>query len=258
MPDRAYCRGRLFADSAAAGSVGVPWLALTVFFGVVAATLCPEFCSLALFAQALTLFAYGALSMRDMTNRVPRLWIIFGLLWLFRLISSVALLGNTPSWVLSAFAPPHPVSALFMLGGFALGGIILIASAFYKYYVARLPEVANRALFWGINSAYFMIGIFLVGTGANALGAPGSFVLLFGTLGAAYAQMNYRVLDIRRELTSTVRIMILLLITTLVIFGALIVACACAGRRSSSSTKQVTPPSSCCCPPYRIGQGAPP
>ncbi|MBK8032788.1 MAG: HAMP domain-containing histidine kinase [Chloroflexi bacterium] len=205
--------------------VGLPWLALTILFSaLVAATLYPEFSSLALFMQALTLFTYGALSMRDMANRVPRLWTIFGVLWLFTLIGSVALLGNTPSWVLSAFAPPYPVSALFMLGGFALGGIILIASAFYKFYVARLPEVANRALFWGINSAYFMIGIFLVGTGANALGAPGSFVLLFGTLGAAYAQMNYRVLDIRRELTSTIRIMILLLITTLVIFGALIVA----------------------------------
>ena len=206
--------------------VGRLWLTLTVLFSLlVTVTFMTTLSPFPVFVQGAAIIAYGALVMRDMTDRTPRYWLGYGAIWLVALVVSALVAGESSEvWLIRAFTPPNPVSSITMLVGLTLGGIILLSTAFYTFYIARLPEVANRALFWVINSAVFVIGVVLVGTGIDALGVPGVFVMLFGAAGAVYAQVNYRVVDIRRELGSAARVVILLFITTVVIFAALIAA----------------------------------
>lgn len=205
--------------------VGVVWLVLTVIGStIVTATFEPALTPFSVVAQTAAVLVYGTLIIRDMYDRLPRLWLLYGSLWLIAVIISAFATGTSPSWLVSTFAPPPPLAAITMFVGFVGGGIILIGTAFYAFYIARLPEVANRALFWVINSSMFLAGVFLVGTGIDALGIVGAFVMLIGAGGAVYAQVNYRVVDIRRELASALRVAIMLLITTLVIFAALIAA----------------------------------
>lgn len=204
---------------------GLGWLMLLVAcsFGASAA-LISDLAALSLFGQVFVLLVYGGLVIRDVTERLPRLWFGYGAIWLLTLVVSTLTGGDTRAWLVSAFAAPALPSAVVMLVGYALGAILLIGTAFYAFYVARLPEVANRALFWAINSALLLVGIVFAGTGIDALAAPGTVLMLVGIVGAIYAQVNYRVVDIRRELASALHVLIVFSITAFLIFAALLAA----------------------------------
>ena len=207
------------------------WLTLAVLFSFVAAviiSLAPDVGTydgfLVILALAAVITTYGALVIRDVTNHLPRLWLLAGLIWIAALLAGAFLsdpqaLGQ-PDWLINSFSAPTILTLITLIGLLILG-VILLGLEFYAFYAAALPEVANRALFWVIDATILITGIILIISGTDVLTLIGQPVILIGIGGAIYAQVSYRVIDIRRELNSALRTLILLLITALVIYGAL-------------------------------------
>jgi signal transduction histidine kinase len=102
--------------------------------------------------------------------------------------------------------------------------LVLLGFAFYSFYIAPLPEIANRALYWVIDIAVMLIGVILMISGTSTLAMLGIVTLLVGIIGALYAEISYRVFDIRSGLSLAIRTALLVLVTALIIFGVLLAA----------------------------------
>ncbi|MGQ9888860.1 MAG: GAF domain-containing sensor histidine kinase [Aggregatilineales bacterium] len=224
----------------AAMRAGALWLALSVMFSLAAllAHLTPALLALddRLFlrigpalALAAMLTTYGALVIRDVLNRSGRLWLLSGTVWAAGLLlaafaGALPLIGQS-DWLVRALAAPDAFSAA-MLGGLAALGALLLGMAFYGFYIARLPEVANRALFWVINSVALLLGVVLAISGPRALLAAGSFIVLGSMIGAAYALLSYRLFDIRAASARAARASGLTALTALFFAAALLLLSA--------------------------------
>lgn len=176
---------------------------------------------------AATIIAFGALVIRDVMERSPRVWLLSGIVWLLAILIG-AFIGEpeaigTPEWLVEVFTSPNLFS-IVALGGLLVMGLALIGIAFYGFYAALLPEVANRALFWVMNSALLLLGVILSLSGTTPMLILGLIILLASVTGAVYAQVSYRVFDIRMALSSVLRTLLLIIVTALVIFGILYIA----------------------------------
>lgn len=218
---------------------GYLWLSLTVLFSLLsaAAFFLPQEALIAgrfgrgaaiMFALAAMVIAFGALVITDMRRQSPerwrRLWLALGVLWFAGLVVT-GFLSETISiaqgeWLVQAFATRNPFS-LFALAGLVVMSAALLAVAFYSFYIALLPEVANRSLFWIITIAVILIGVVLAISGSTTLTLLGRVILLVGVLGALYAQVSHRVFDIRSSLSLGMRTALLVTLTALIVFGVL-------------------------------------
>ena len=195
------------------------WLALSVVFALAAplahlapALLAPNDRLFLHIGPALALAAmlttYGVLVIRDVLNRSGRLWLFSGTVWTAVLLLAASAGApprfGQPDWLVRALAAPDAFGVV-MLGGLAALGALLLSMAFRGFYVAHLPEVANRALFWVIDAAALLLGIVLAISGPRALLAVGSFIVLASMAGAAYALLSYRLFDIRAAAAGTAR-----------------------------------------------------
>src|SRR5690606_13238528 len=163
----------------------------------------------------------------DVLNRRTFLWLLFGGIWLLALLAAAIAAPpvsiGQPAWMVNLLTAPD-AAGLVLLAGLGAASIGLLAAAFYGFYAALLPEVANRALFWVINSAIVTIGIVLFISGVEALRAVAALVLLTGLGAAAYAHISYRVFDIRSGLVAVIRAALAVLVVSGVILAALLVA----------------------------------
>lgn len=205
---------------------GGVWLTFTVMLSlIVSLSLSPALLPVSTFAQATFFLLYGALIVRDLTERVPRAWFAYGALWLIGMFAAALSSGfHGEAWLLRALTPPLQAHALIMATGGLVSSVLLVGVTFYAFYVARLSEVANRALFWVIDAALTIIGLILIGRGSDVLALSGALIVLLGTAGAVYAHMSFKVLDVRREGVRTFRTFINFALTAAVILVALIVA----------------------------------
>lgn len=213
---------------------GALWLVLSVMFALAALLACLALNSLAnhqsflrstpALAFAAMLTTYGALVIRDLLDRPARWWLFGGTSWVASLLLASlarAPLVGQPDWLVRVFTTPDPFSVL-MLGGLATLGALLVGTAFYGFYIARLPEVANRALFWVVNAAALVLSIVLAISGVHALLVAGSLVALMSMAGAAYALLSYRLFDIRAAVTRAIRTVGLVAFTVLFFAAALL------------------------------------
>lgn len=218
---------------------GYPWLVSALLLSLLAALtfLMPPDAQFAGkfrpgFALALALaglvIAFGAVVVSD-TQRQPsaggrRAWLLLGLLWLVGLVAAGVLSPTITiaegEWLVAALASREPFS-LVLLGGLAVVGAVLLGICFYAFYIAPLPEIANRALFWIINTAVIIVGIILMISGSQTLTLFGVVTLLIGVTGAVYAQVSYRVFDIRNGLNLSLRTALVVTMTALLLFGVL-------------------------------------
>lgn len=215
--------------------VGKRWLSITVFLSLLASAtyFLPREAQIAgrlangfalVLALVALLVAYGVVVIRDVFKRQLRFWPVIGTLWL-ALIAVAALLTpdasiGQPEWLVSAFTQPD-APTLLTLGGMALASLFLIGITFYAFYIALLPEVANRALFWVLNTATVLLSVLLAISGTEAWLAVSAITLFISMTGATYSQVSYRVFDIRGGMTSAGRTLLFIIVTLLVIFGTL-------------------------------------
>jgi signal transduction histidine kinase len=177
---------------------------------------------------AIMLITFGGLVIQDVrrrkNNRTIRLWLGWGVVWLAALVASAfasdRLLVGQADWLITALNPPNLFS-LVTLGGLAITGLVLLGVTFRAFYTAGLPEVANRALFWVIDSAVILLGIVLALSGTFTLIVLGTLALLIGVTGALYAEISYRVFDIRNGLNLAIRTALIVSSTALIVFVAL-------------------------------------
>lgn len=214
------------------------WLSLAVLWSLLA-TLLPRMTaalplpvwagtgSLLGIALAFSFIAYGQYVLTDVLRHRTLLWLLVGLIWPVVLIAVVFTaenpLINRPSWLFSVLTAPD-LSSLVLIGGLAVAAIALVSTAFYSFYAAALPEVANRALYWVLNTAVLAVGIMLVVSGTTTFQVIGVLVVLAGLVSAAYAHSAYRVLDIRGGVVAAIRTVLLIAFAASVIFLALFAA----------------------------------
>lgn len=174
--------------------------------------------------SAVLLSAHGALVIRDVRQRSPRLWGVASLLWLAAIVAVGVLTTpvtiGQPEWLINALTQANPSTLVTLIGLIVLSAGLL-GTAFYSFYVAKLPEIANRALFWVLDTALVLMGIVLIISATEALVLIGLLLLLMGVAGAVYAQRSYRVFDIRSEIGAAVATLLQVIVTAALIFGVI-------------------------------------
>jgi signal transduction histidine kinase len=181
-------------------------------------------------------YAISDLSRRKPDKRVRNFWYVLCVVWLVA-AAGAGFTGSEPligqeGWLANIIEAIDPMSVV-MLVGLIVSGITLLGFAFYNFYNALLPEVANRALFWVLNTAVLMLGAVMVISGTLALVIGGFLMLLFSVGGIVYAHLNYRLFDVRVALGTTLRIGIIVLLTAAVILAVSLFARAAAlGRQA--------------------------
>ncbi|MFW5692034.1 MAG: ATP-binding protein [Chloroflexota bacterium] len=176
-----------------------------------------------------TVSCFGALMLREITPADSRFartrdWLILCGVWLLATAATVILLDTpnvgTSGWLVDNFTNPD-TSAILTIAGWFIVVLILSIVALYRFYVARLPEAANRALFWVIEASTLLLGWAMVASGTDAVAIPGMVLMLTAFVGAAYAIKSHRVFDIRSALLLAVRTLTFVLAGSVTVFAAL-------------------------------------
>ena len=111
-------------------------------------------------------------------------------------------------------------SGIIVLLGYSELVSLLLSISLYDFYVAAMPEVANRAIYWSLNTLTILIGILFTVTGVQTLVLPGLIILVFGATGILYAYITYRVFDVRLSLIVGIRTLAFMLVSWIVIFAS--------------------------------------
>jgi signal transduction histidine kinase len=182
---------------------------------------------MAIIAANLMLVLFGAHILRYVRSPGTVPWTAVGLIWWAAQAVASALTKNLSigqvGWYSSIYDPLEWPNGL-AFGGWLVIGVLLIVAALYQFYKARLPELANRALFAAILVPPVAAGVGLGASGGQTLDKVGWLIQFVGLVGAVYSATAYRVFDIRRTVRLAAATAILTLVTALVFFGALAAA----------------------------------
>ena len=183
--------------------------------------------ALGVIAVNLMIVLFGTQTLRYLQFRSVGVWLVPGLIWwgvqVGVTLSADTLIIGQDGW-LSEIYDPVDVPGVVAVGGWVVIGTLLLAASFYAYYKARLPELANQALFWTVVIPLVLMGAVLGTSGSDVLAEIGWFVEFLGLLGAVYGISVYRVFDLRRALRQATANGILTIVTALVFFAALVLA----------------------------------
>jgi signal transduction histidine kinase len=216
------------------------WLTFVILFSAGAATtylLPPEMLAAGKIGRGFWLIlaligmmgSFGALVIHDMTEPDSRrqLFMGWGLLvgaWLSVLLittlfSPVVTIGQ-PNWLISGLRSPD-AATLILTAGLVVSSLALLGIGFYLFYQSVLPEVANRALYWVLETAILITGVVLTGSGNDMLAIVGMIALLTVIIGATYAYSHHRVFDIRGGLSRAFTLVLMIAFTTALLFAAM-------------------------------------
>ncbi len=181
---------------------------------------------IAILAMAVVITGYGRYVQRDVGGG-NRPGLVLSSAWLLALVASYFLVtdlqvGQT-DWLLRFIQTPDLPGAITLLG-LGLNAAVIIGMAFYYFYKQPLPEAANRALFWVVNTSLLSIGILLFISDTDVFVVAGVLLVTGAMIGLTYAHISHRVLDIRSGLITTLRLGLLLALTAVVFFLGLLVA----------------------------------
>ncbi|MCB9438004.1 MAG: GAF domain-containing protein [Anaerolineales bacterium] len=178
-----------------------------------------------IYSASLMLVFYGAITFgySQQSKWITAWLIVAGAWWVIVLLGSFT--SDTLSQVnwLNETADTSDPAGLVTLGGWAVIGLVLFLNTFNNFYNARLPEIANRALYWSVMMPMVLLGAFFSASGVEVLRETGWVILLAGVAGAMYGVMALRVVDVRETLRITIVNMTLILVTSLGILAALVI-----------------------------------
>ncbi|MCL4252900.1 MAG: GAF domain-containing sensor histidine kinase [Anaerolineae bacterium] len=183
-------------------------------------------------AFALAFIAFGNINLNDILNQnnsqtMTRRWIGLGAIW-FLAIIIVAIIDPNPlispvNWLDALFAQPSLTLWAILIGGAITSGL-LISVTFYRFYKARLPEVANRALFWVMASAPILFALIASSGGSDNLGGVSIVFSLISAFMTLYALVQHRLFDIRTAFLIGLRLFTAIGIGAVLTIGALYVS----------------------------------
>jgi signal transduction histidine kinase len=177
-------------------------------------------------ALELNLIAFAGMIVRDIARddnapRFRRLWLGISVLWLIAFAGAALLLQEPFAGWTDWIDGGSSVIALVGLGGAALLGTHMLTVTFYYFYVAPMPEVANRSAFWLASSAVMLVAVVLLSSSSNPLMLPGNVILITALLIATYGIRHYRLIDIRTALLGLARTIAITGMTWMLTFAAL-------------------------------------
>lgn len=182
--------------------------------------------ALMVYGGSLFLVIYSVLTTAYLQQkRASILWLVSGVIWLVAvLVISVDETPFTqPDWI-TTLSDDGYTSGYLTVGGWLVIATLLLVSSFAKFYVARLPELANRALYWVVISPLAVVGAVLVATSIESLQSMGWIIQAVGVSGAVYGIIALRVVDVRETLRTITVNMALTLVTTGAVLSALLIA----------------------------------
>ncbi|MDX2075598.1 MAG: HAMP domain-containing sensor histidine kinase [bacterium] len=172
---------------------------------------------------------FGNIILKDTLNQNAQKtsqgrWFILGAVWLVAIVMT-GIIDPNPlvppvDWLDALFTTPSYTLWAIILGTTILS-IILTGTSFYRFYKARLPEVANRALFWVMASAPMVFAIISASGGSDNLAALSILFSLISVISTLYALVQHRLFDIRTALLNSFRLFTALGIGAVLTLGAL-------------------------------------
>ncbi|HVU14038.1 MAG TPA: GAF domain-containing sensor histidine kinase [Phototrophicaceae bacterium] len=182
---------------------------------------------LIILAQAALIVTYGSLVIHEIRRPLVRFWLLGGILW-FAALLAAAVLGDPTAvgrqnWLINAFTSPTALTVITLLGVVG-ASLALLVIEFYAFYQAALPELANRTLYWVLNSAVVLVGTLLIISGTEILDLLGLVVGFAGIIGTIYALISYRVFDIRSQIGAGLRNFVYAILTAITIYVVLCVS----------------------------------
>ncbi len=181
---------------------------------------------------ALAFIAFGTISLHDILHQThsqntTRRWMGLGALWIIAILIT-ALIDPHPlippvNWLDALFAQPSLALWVILAGGAITYGLLILVS-FYRFYKARLPEVANRTLFWVMASAPIIFAIIATSGGSDNLGGVSIVFSLMGACITLYALAQHRLFDIRTAFLMVLRLLTAIGIGAILTVGALYVS----------------------------------
>lgn len=182
--------------------------------------------ALMVYGGSLFLVIYGVLTASYLQQpRFSNVLLIAGVVWLVALF--VTSMDDLPferaDWFANV-ADDGYTAGYIALGGWLGFATVLLIASFLQFYNARLPELANRALYWVVISPLAVLGAVLVASSVEALQSMGWIIQIVGVSGAVYGIIALRVLDVRATLRTVTVNMALTLVTTAAVLGALLIA----------------------------------
>jgi signal transduction histidine kinase len=173
--------------------------------------------------------ACGGLIIQDMVapdrqQRTMRPWFAAVSAW-FLIVLASALISDAPAvtqanWLSGLFEAPDASVFAVLIGWLVMGGALL-AIGFQRFYLAALPEIANRALYWVMVAALLVLAALIVVSGTDLVGHIGLGLLLTACAGAIYGTRVHRVFDVRAAIILAVRNLIFIGVATALILVAL-------------------------------------
>jgi signal transduction histidine kinase len=184
--------------------------------------------ALAIYAASLTLVFYACLSMLYLQYLWGvRFWLGLGTVWWIVLLILSLTDKNAPlsneTWFQDLAENASPAGLVVILGWLVIGGLLL-TSTFRSFYTARLPELANQALFWGVVMPLLLVGVVLSASAVEFLREMGWVIQFVALAGVTYGVITLRVVDIRQTLRTATINMALILVTAVAILLTLLVA----------------------------------
>jgi len=181
--------------------------------------------ALGVILTGLVFVAFTYHTLRYLQYRSAPLWTAAALIWwgaqAAATITTKDLSIGQDGW-LGTIYDPVVWPGIVAIAGWAVIGALLLIAAFYAFFKAHLPEVANQALFYAIIVPLVLLGGVLGTSGSTGMREIGWVAEFFGRVGAVYSMIAYRVFDIRRTLRQTLATGILTLFTALIIFWVLL------------------------------------
>lgn len=177
-------------------------------------------------ALILMAIAYGGLVIHDvarngMLARLRQVWIGIGTIWgIGFILSGLAL---SPVFTSPAnWSDSYPViTAGIGIIGAIIYTLFILGIPFYFFYIAPMPEVANRAAFQVVTTALLLASVALIASGTFILMIIGTLMMYSALVITTYGVRHYRLVDVREALFQAARISSLVMISWLLIFSTL-------------------------------------
>jgi signal transduction histidine kinase len=161
------------------------------------------------------------ISRDGMLPRMRRVWLSLALLWAATfIITGVAFEPVFTGWANWQTSLPLIPALIGTVGGIVYG-LFLLGLSFYFFYLAPMPEVANRAAFWIVTTGLFLASVALIASGSPLLMMTGTVLLYTGLVVATYGIRYYRLVDIRETIVALAQTASVIAISWSLIFAVL-------------------------------------
>jgi len=115
---------------------------------------------------------------------------------ILHLAHAPSMLGPRP-WLIDALGSPLPITTEVAVLGWLLATVILFGLTWRAFVSEPLPLYANRILFWVLVSPFLLLGAILSAWPRTPWTVIGYGMYFLGAVGAVYAVVQHRVIDLR-------------------------------------------------------------